>query len=223
MLILQFFSIFCTKIDNSKNQSQYPYRFVGTLIEFIVKGGFTSRYESAFLHHSSRSWVADEVSADERLDVSRIADLRYHQSKGLGAYALAPIRFAHPIAHRGFSFPSRQATVARRSVAHGSYCLTGLIPYDSPCGGIIEHGTDYLQTLLFRKMRRPTCPRPNLRVACILIQSLGISVKPRAKGYSLCLHHSSILLQKYCVPCKYPNYWVRKQGYVTNGMKQHDE
>ena len=149
MLILQFFSIFCTKIDNSKNQSQYPYRFVGTLIEFIVKGGFTSRYESAFLHHSSRSWVADEVSADERLDVGCIADMRYHQSKRLGAYALVPIWFAHPIAHCRFSFPSRERAFARRSVANGSYCLACLIPYDSPCGGIVKHVADYLQALLF--------------------------------------------------------------------------
>ena len=189
MLILQFFSIFCTKIDNSKNQSQYPYRFVGTLIEFIVQGSFASRYESTLLHHSSRSWVADEMSADERLDVGCIADMRYHQSKSLCADTLVPIRFAHPIAHRGFTFPSRERAFARRTVAHGSYCLASLIPYDGPCGRIVEHGADYLQTLLFRLMRLPTCTRSYLRVTCVFIQSLGISVKPMAKRYSFCFHH----------------------------------
>ena len=198
-----------------KSQSQYPYRFFSTLIEFIVKGRFASWHESTLLHHSSRSWVADEMSADERLDVSCIADMRYHQSKSLCADTLVPIRFAHPIAHRGFTFPSRERAFARRTVAHGSYCLASLIPYDSPCGGIVKHRADYLQALLFRKMRRPTSPRPNLRVACVFIQSLGISVKPRAKGYSFCFHHSKIWMQKYCFPCKYQKNWDRKQGYVT--------
>ena len=114
-----------------KSQSHYPYRFVGTLIEFIVKGRFASWHESTLLHHSSRSWVADEMSADERLDVSCIADMRYHQSKSLCADTLVPIRFAHPIPHRWFSFPSRERAFARRTVAHGSYCLASLIPYDS--------------------------------------------------------------------------------------------
>ena len=149
--------------------------------------------------------------------------MRYHQLKSLCADTLVPIRFAHPIAHRGFSFPSRQGAVARRAIANGSYCLACFIPYDGPCGRIIEHGADYLLAPLLRLMRLPTCTRSYLRVTCVFIQSLGIRLKPMAKRYSFCLHHSSILLQKYCVPCKYPNYWVRKQGYVTNGMKQHDE
>ena len=171
-----------------KSQSQYPYRFFSTSIEFIVKGRFASWHESTLLHHSSRSWVADEMSADERLDVSCIADMRYHQSKSLCADTLVPIRFAHPIAHRGFTFPSRERAFARRTVAHGSYCLASLIPYDSPCGGIVKHGANYFQALLLRKMRRPTCSRPHLRVASVFIQSLGISVKPRAKSYSICFH-----------------------------------
>ena len=150
------------------------------------------------------------MSTDERLDVGCIADMRYHQLKCLGAYAFVPIRFAYPIAHCRFSFPSRKRAFARRSVAHCSYCLACLIPYDSPCGGIVKHVADYLQALLLRKMRRPTCPRPNLRVACILIQSLGISVLPRAKSYSFCFHHSLIWMQKYCVLCKYQNNWDRK-------------
>ena len=63
----------------SKNQSQHPYRFVSTMIEFAVKGRFTCRSESAFLHHTSRSRVAEEMSADERLYVGCIADMRYQQ------------------------------------------------------------------------------------------------------------------------------------------------
>ena len=73
-------------------QSQHPYRFVGTMIEFAVKGRFASWQESALLHHSSRSRVADEMSADERLDVGCIADMRYHQLESFSTDALSPDR-----------------------------------------------------------------------------------------------------------------------------------
>ena len=133
-----------TKLRGLKSQSQYSYRFVGTLIEGAVKGGFASWQESALLHHSPRSGVVYEMSADERLDVGCIADMPYHQLESFSTDALSPIGFGNPIAHRGFSFARRKRTVARRTVANGSYCLASLMPYDSPCGGIVEHGVDYL-------------------------------------------------------------------------------
>ena len=40
-------------ISSLQFQSQYPYRSVFSHIEFVVKDGFSSGYESAFLHHSS--------------------------------------------------------------------------------------------------------------------------------------------------------------------------
>ena len=125
-------------------QSQYPYRFVGTMIELAVKGRFASWQESSLLHHSPRSGVVYEMSADERLEVGRMADMPYHQLESFSTDALSPIGFGNPIAHRGFSFARRKRTVARRTVANGSYCLASLIPYDSPCGGIVEHGVDDL-------------------------------------------------------------------------------
>ena len=158
------------------------------MIELAVKGRFASWQESALLHHSSRSRVANEMSADERLDVGCIADMPYHQLESFSTDALSPIGFGNPIAHRGFSFTRRQGAVARRTIAHGSNCLACLVPYNGPCGGIVKYCTDYLQTLFFRKMWRPTSLKANLWVACILIQSLGISVKPRAKSYSICFH-----------------------------------
>ena len=63
------------------------------------------------------------MSANERPNVSSIADMRYHQSKSLGADSLAPIRLAYPTAHRRLSVQSRERTVTRRTVAYGSYCL----------------------------------------------------------------------------------------------------
>ena len=144
-----FLVFICIKKDNSQNQSHYSYRFVSTMIEFAVKGRFTCRSESAFLHHTSRSRIVDEMSADERLDVGCMSNMRYHHPKSLRTDTFAPIWFAYPIAHRWFSFPSRKGAVARRAVAHGSYCLACLIPYDSPCGRIVKHVADYLQALLF--------------------------------------------------------------------------
>ena len=97
-----------TKLRGLKSQSQYSYRFVGTLIEGAVKGGFASWQESALLHHSSRSGVADEVSADQGCDVGRLTYMPDHQPQRLGTDTLAPIWFAYPIAHGRFSFTGRK-------------------------------------------------------------------------------------------------------------------
>ena len=158
-------------------------------MQTVVEYGFAGSYETTLFHYSSRCMIICEMSADERTNNGCFTNMCNHQPKSFGTDALSPIWLTYPIAHRGFSFPSRQGAVARRTIANGSYCLACFVPYDGPCGGIIEHGADYLQTLLFRLMRLPTCTRSYLRVTCVFIQSLGISVKPRAKRYSFCFHH----------------------------------
>ena len=118
-------------------------------MQTVVEYGFAGSYETTLFHYSSRCNIVDEMSADERLYVGCIADMRYHQLKSFGTDALSPIWLTYPIAHRGFSFPSRQGAVARRTIANGSYCLACLISYDSPCGGIVKHVADYLQAIIF--------------------------------------------------------------------------
>ena len=112
-----------------------------------------------------------------------------HQTESFCADAFTPIRATYPIAHGGFSVAGWQRTFARRAIAHSAYRLACLVPDYCPCGGIVEHCADYLQALLLRLMRRPACTQSDLRFTCILIQCLSICVKPRAKGYSFCLHH----------------------------------
>ena len=48
-------------------------------------------------------------------------------------------------------------------------------------------------------MRLPSSTRSNLRVACILVQSFGITVLPMSKQYSVCFHN---LLYLYSASAK---------------------
>ena len=70
-----------------------------------------------------------------------------------------------------------------------------LVPDNDPRGGIVEHGLDNLPTLLLGEMWRPACPRSHHGVACIPVQSLGISVQPVAECYPFSPHLS---LNQHC-------------------------
>ena len=56
-------------------QPQHPDRSVLALILGFVNAGFTCGLESTFLHHTARGRIVDKMSADERFDIRRFADM----------------------------------------------------------------------------------------------------------------------------------------------------
>lgn len=74
-----------------------------------------------------------------------------------------------------------------------SHCLASLIPYNSPCSGIVKHGADYLGAP-FLKDEEANQPTDRTQGRLLFITSLGICVRPGSKHYSVSV---SVIISLY--------------------------
>lgn len=144
--------------------------------------------EPAFLHHPSRSGIADEMVCPDVLIVLHMEAVVKHQPQRFGAQTLVPKRLSQPIAHLAVVRPDADIAGLLGVVADATYGFPCLLENNGPSGVIVEEGADDLYAFLYRLVRRPSCTWSHVRVRRILEENLSVCFRPSAKHYSVCLH-----------------------------------